>query len=100
MNRRTFLKSAAAFAPALAAAPAFLRAQDKTETYTVALIGSGWWGANILGAALASKQCKLVALCDVDQAQLDKCQKKITSDSSDTPKLYADYRELLAKEKP
>src|SRR2546423_13374250 len=59
MNRRTFLKSAAG-AIALSAAPAFLGAEDKSETYTTALIGCGWWGGNILGAALAAGQSKLV----------------------------------------
>src|SRR4051812_34774435 len=98
MNRRSFLKSTVA-AAAIASAPAFLHAQDKTETYTLALIGSGWWGTNILTNALASKQCKLVALCDVDPHQIEKCEKKIAGMTSDTPKHYSDYRELLAKEK-
>jgi predicted dehydrogenase len=99
MNRRTFLKSAA-IAPVIAAAPAFLGAQDKTQTYTTALVGSGWWGTNILQHALAAGQAKLVALCDVDPAQIEKCKQAIAPRTSDTPKVYTDYRELLAKEKP
>ena len=100
MNRRTFLKSTAAGAIALAAAPAFLRAQDKTSTYTTALIGCGWWGGNILGAALAAGQSKLVGLCDVDQNQLASCAKAFAGKTSDAPRQYTDFRELLAKEKP
>src|SRR5207248_1175756 len=86
------------------AGPAFLRAADAAtkagEKYTLALIGAGWWGTNILGAALADGRVKLVALCDVDQAELKRCSdavKKLTSDSS---KQYTDFRELLDKEKP
>lgn len=101
--RRTFLKSAAG-ALALASAPALLRAQpittDKTETFTLALVGCGWWGGNILGAALASGGLKLVGLCDVDARQLDKTAKTLAGKTSDTPKRYTDFRELLAKEKP
>src|SRR5262249_26250082 len=100
MNRRNFLKSTAVGAFALAAALAFLGAQDKTETYTVALIGCGWWGGNIVGAALASKRCKLVAMCDVDQNQIARCSKEIAHLTSDTPKHYSDFRECIAKEKP
>src|SRR3954469_17052253 len=100
MNRRNFIKSTAAGAFALATAPVFLRGQDKTQTYTVALIGCGWWGGNILGAALASKQCKLVALCDVDPNQIARCSKEMSSLTSDTPKQYSDFRECLSKEKP
>jgi predicted dehydrogenase len=100
MNRRTFLKSSVAGAIALAGAPAFVRAQDKTSTCTTALIGCGWWGGNILGAALAAGQSKLVALCDVDQRQIAKLTASLSGKTSDSPKQYTDYREMLAKEKP
>ncbi|MEO6436207.1 MAG: Gfo/Idh/MocA family oxidoreductase [Tepidisphaeraceae bacterium] len=103
-TRRAFLKSTAAGAIALGAAPSILRAADAPPKagvkHTVALIGSGWWGTNILGAALADGRIKVVGLCDVDPAQLKKCGEAIGNLTSDTPKTYADYRELLDKEKP
>ena len=99
-SRRTFLKSGVAGAIALAGAPAFIRAQDKTSTFTTALIGCGWWGGNILGAALAAGQSKLVALCDVDQRQMPKLATSLGGKTSDSPKQYTDFREMLAKEKP
>ncbi len=43
---------------------------------------------------------KVVALCDVDQKQLATAVKEVQQLSSDRPKFYSDYRELLAKEKP
>lgn len=98
-TRRTFLQSSLATGALLAAAPA-IRGAERTKKYKTALIGSGWWGTNILREALASEQCQLVALCDVDQAQIDKCEKEIGGLTSDKPKRYQDFRELLDKEKP
>jgi len=99
MNRRTFLKTAAT-ATAILAAPSILNAQSKSTTFTTALIGCGWWGTNILNNALKSNRCKLVALCDVDQSMLRECSTAVAKLTSDTPKPYTDYRELMEKEKP
>jgi predicted dehydrogenase len=102
-SRRSFLKSTAAGAIALGAAPAILRGGETTTKagprYTLALVGTGWWGTNILGAALADGHVKLVALCDVDQAQLKQCGESIRGVTADSPKMYGDYREMLEKEK-
>ena len=46
---------------------------QQNKTYRTALIGSGWWGTNILREAAASGRCKIVALVDVDKRQLAKC---------------------------
>jgi predicted dehydrogenase len=100
MNRRHFLQSSAA-ATALAAFPA-IRAADKTggRKFRTALIGCGWWGNNILREAMASGACEVVALCDVDSRQFELTQANITRGTGDSPKLYKDYRELLAQAKP
>ncbi|GMV96571.1 MAG: dehydrogenase [Phycisphaerae bacterium] len=98
MNRRHFLKTSAA-GLAYAAAPA-VHAQPAGKKYTLALIGSGWWGTNILREALASGECKLLALCDCDRNQLDKCAQEAGRMTSDSPRHYGDFRELLAKERP
>src|SRR5690606_19294227 len=99
MNRRQFIQSSAAAGLALAAAPA-IRAAQPGKRYTTAVIGSGWWAGNILREALASGECKLVALCDCDQRQMDKAASEAAGMTSDTPKRYVDYRELLEKERP
>ena len=102
INRRSLLKTAAAASVAFAA-PALLRGQDPTKggkRYRTALIGCGWWGGNIVREAIASGQCQIVALCDVDQKQIERLkgeQKELTADS---PKVYRDYRELIENEKP
>ena len=54
---------------------------------------------NILGEAVASDQCEVVALCDVDDRQL-KAVEKLGEKTSDQPQRYADFRELLDREKP
>ena len=106
--RRSFLKSAAATA-ALGAAPAFAEAPQDGKTYRVALIGSGWWGTNILREALMSGRCECVALCDVDSRQFTRGDTgndgktgplDLAKKHGDDPQLFADYRECLAKAKP
>lgn len=97
MNRRTFLKASVASGMALAA-PNILRAAGRK--YRTALIGSGWWGMNICRVAMQSGQCRIVAMCDVDRNQLDPAASEVERLSSDKPKKYQDYRELLEGEKP
>ncbi|WP_414660846.1 Gfo/Idh/MocA family protein [Horticoccus sp. 23ND18S-11] len=101
MNRRHFLHTSAA-ATTLAALPFSVRAADKSGTrkFRTALIGCGWWGNNILREAMASGACEVVALCDVDARQFEPTLKNVSAGTGDTPKLFKDYRELLAQAKP
>ncbi len=102
MNRRTFLHSSAALS-ALAALPTFsIRAAEKSggRKFRTALIGCGWWGNNILREAMASGACEVVALCDVDARQFEPTLKNVAAGTGDSPKLYKDYREMLAAAKP
>lgn len=100
MNRRNFLQGTLA-AGALSSFSFHVRAAEKAgRKYRTALIGAGWWGGNIVGEAMASGQCEIVGVCDVDQRALDPAVEKITKLSGDQPRKYRDFRELLAKEKP
>ena len=96
-NRRSFIKEISIAGTMLAAGPAIL-AQASDKKYKTALIGSGWWGNNILGEAMACGECKIVALCDVDNRYLDTTYDRVVKDAGDKPKKYRDYRELFAKE--
>ena len=98
MKRRSFLKTAAAASAALSVPAIGVRAQGKK--YKTALIGSGWWGMNICTYAMASGETKIVGMCDVDRNQLDPAVERVQGFSGDQPRKYADYRELLEKEKP
>src|SRR5690349_21244021 len=68
-TRREFLQSSLAAGAAAAIAAPAVHAQDRAKRYRTALIGTGWWGMNILGEAVASNECEVVALCDVDENQ-------------------------------
>lgn len=94
ITRRSFLAGTAA---TLATAPA-VHAASKNKQYRTALIGSGWWGMNILREALQAGQTKVVALCDVDSDRLEINAEEINDLTGDTPAVYGDYRELFAKE--
>ena len=98
MNRRTFLQ-VAANTGILVQAP-FVLAQKPGRKWRIALVGSGWWGKTVLKEAIASGQCKVVALCDVDASALEVAADQVTDLNGDTPKTYLDYRELLEKETP
>ena len=98
IDRRTFIKTSIATGAALAF-PNIITAA-RVKTYRTALIGSGWWGMNIASEAIASGRCKIVAMCDVDQNQLDPAVAKVRQLTGETAKKYKDYRELLEKEKP
>jgi predicted dehydrogenase len=97
-TRRSFLAAAATSGLAFAA-PTVLGA-EKNKTYRTVLIGSGWWGMNILRAAIAARQSQAVALCDVDRRALDAAATEVEKLTGSSPKKYGDYRELLDKEKP
>jgi predicted dehydrogenase len=96
IERRQFIKTATA-GTVLATAP-FVRANQKAKRYRTALIGSGWWGMNILKEAMAAGNVKVVALCDVDSDKLEIAAEEVEDLSGDQPKTYKDFRELLDKE--
>jgi predicted dehydrogenase len=97
MKRRHFLATTSA---AFASAP-FALGQTKTDKkLRTALIGSGWWGMNILREAMAAKRSEIVALCDIDSDVLEVCADEVLELSGDQPRVFKDYREMLAAEKP
>lgn len=95
--RRQFIKSAAAAGAALGGAP-FIHAAGKAKRYRTALIGTGWWGMNILREAMSAGNVNVVALCDVDSDKLEIAAEEVEDLSSDQPTTYKDFRELLDKE--
>jgi predicted dehydrogenase len=101
MNRRHFIKTSAAASVAYSAfSLPLISVAGKTRPYRTALVGSGWWGMNILREAIAAGESKVVALCDVDQNMLTAAALEVGKLNGDKPKKYGDYREMLAREKP
>jgi len=94
-DRRRFLQTTGL----ALAAPSIILAQAERK-YRTALIGTGWWGMNLLREAVAAGQCKVVGLCDVDPKALEISADEIKDMTGDQPKLHRDFRELLDKEKP
>ena len=98
LHRRNFIQSTLATGLALGGAPS-IHAASKAKKYRTALIGSGWWGMNILREAMAAGNCQVVALADVDSDVLELAAEKVKKLSGDEPKTYQDVRELIDKEK-
>jgi predicted dehydrogenase len=97
LTRRSFLAGAAA---GLALGKPLSLHGGPARKYRTALIGSGWWGGNILTEAMASGRCQVAALCDVDETARVASAEHVKDVSGDEPKLYPDFRDLLDKEKP
>jgi predicted dehydrogenase len=98
MKRREFLHTSA-MATAAAIAHPFITYRKPTK-YKTALIGSGWWGLNILREGIRSGEVEVVALCDVDKNQLKTCLEEVNKLCNDQPKIYTDYRECIKNAKP
>src|SRR5215470_4122861 len=98
ISRRNFIRNSAAMGLALRGFPAILG--QEPQKYRVALIGTGWWGMNILHTAMESGTAKVVAMCDVDENQLNPAAADVEKLSGAKPVRYRDFRELLVKEKP
>ena len=99
MNRRRFLTATAAASSLVA--PMILNAQSKAgKRYKTALVGSGWWGMNILREAIAAGNCGAISLCDVDANALEVSAEEVNDLTGTMPKTHRDFRELLEKEKP
>lgn len=98
LTRREFSRGSLAAMLAAQSAPFIVRAQEDKK-FRVVLIGSGWWGMNILNTALDSGACALAALCDVDERMLNKACEALEARGVSRPKLYKDFRECLANEK-
>ncbi len=97
LNRRQFLSCATAAGVTLASGP-YVQAAGKAKRYRTALIGCGWWGMNILTEAVKSGHSRIVALCDVDEGQLEATADELSVLTSDEPKQYRDFRELFEQE--
>jgi len=99
MQRRDFIKTTVATGLGYTAAP-LIRITPRMRQYRTALVGSGWWGMNILRTAIAAGESDVVAMCDVDRNQITPALAEVEGLTGKRPTAYADYRELLAREQP
>jgi hypothetical protein len=89
ITRRELVKTAALLP--LAAA----RGTAANSAVTVGLIGSGGRGTFDAGLLVNIENARLVALCDIYDDRIERIQKAVPLKD---PKVYKDYRELLASD--
>ncbi len=97
MDRRTFLTAAGvATATALHSR---VYAAPKTTPRRVGVIGPGWYGKCDLTRLMQVEPIEVVSLCDVDSKMLKEAGELVAERqvSKKTPRLYSDYRKMLAE---
>ncbi len=99
INRRHFLKGTAATLALAAFGAKGMDIINPAKPYRVALIGTGWYGKSDLFRLIQVVPVEVVALCDVDKHQLAAAGAMVSQRqrSGKTPKLYNDYRKMLAE---
>ncbi len=100
MDRRQFLTASAgsvALSSFLPVLPAAFAAEPKPKR--VGLIGTGWYGKCDLLRLIQISPVEVVSLCDVDKKMLAEAGEIVASRqvSKKTPRLYSDYRKMLAE---
>lgn len=93
ISRRRFLGTGVTAGSAvLMASRAGLAAEGKDDI-RCGFIGIGGRGFGVLGAINRAEGVRVTALCDIKQANLDRAAEAVKADQ---PKLFKDYRELVA----
>ena len=102
MTRRDFLKTTGAGAVALAAMKTDLFAAEQEKPLRVALIGCGWYGKTDLFHLIQVAPVEVVGLCDVDSKMVETAADLVSARqaSKKKPRVYGDYRKLLAEQGP
>jgi len=98
-TRRQVLKIAAAAAAAPAFVPARLLGADApSKQIVMGSIGVGWMGGDNLNSFLNQRDCRVVAIADVDQGHLTSAVNKVNEHYKNKDcKPYKDFRELLGR---
>ncbi len=101
INRRRFLQTASA---SLALTTLGVSGMDiiyPPKKLKVGLIGAGWYGKSDLFRLIQVAPVEVTALCDVDKNMLAGAGKLVSQrqKSGKVPRLYGDYRKMLADQK-
>ncbi len=101
LNRRKFIQGAGAILTLSALQVKALSFRDTIKKFRVGLIGAGWYGKSDLFRLIQVRDVDVVAVCDVDSNHLREAGQLISERqvSGKVPKLYNDYREMLANHK-
>jgi predicted dehydrogenase len=91
-TRRTFFSFATAAAVAATQTKPLVAANDKVD---VAVVGLGGRGRNHMDLYAKLPEANIVALCDVNQAALERGQAQVEKATGKKPKGYADMRQVF-----
>lgn len=99
INRRRFLQGASASLALTTLGAYGMDIIHPQQTRKVALIGTGWYGKSDLFRLIQVAPVEVVALCDVDKNLLNAAGNlvKQRQKSGKVPRLYGDYRKMLAE---
>lgn len=104
MNRRQFLKNSVLTTASLSLAPALVRAQSTPANaqivgangdVRIAVVGLNKRGKNHLDSLVPLKGARVVAICDVDTAVLDRTKAYLKEKHNLSVQTFSDYRKLL-----
>ena len=99
VDRRKFIKGGTA-AMLLSSFGAYgLDIVNSKEPIRVGLIGTGWYGKSDLFRLIQVTSVEVISLCDVDEDMLTNAAELVSrrQNSGKKPKLYSDYRKMLAE---
>ena len=99
MRRRQFLRSTGSAAVGLASLRQLDALLADARAPRVGLVGCGWYGKSALFRLIQVAPVEVVSLCDVDRSVLESASQLVASRqaSKAVPRLYGDYRKLLAE---
>jgi predicted dehydrogenase len=106
-NRRSFIKKSGLGIAVALSAPTIIPAsvlgrQAPSKQITIGMVGTGRQAVNVnlKQGFLALKNCRVVAINDVDSWRMDRCEEAIREayGGSAPVRKYGDYRELIADE--
>jgi len=100
ITRRNFLKTTAATGAVMTALPRMAHAKIRgaNEDIRLAVVGVGGQGSNHCKYFGSIKGVRLVGVCDIDPAQIERCKKKIADSGLNMDpnfKGYQDFRQVL-----
>jgi predicted dehydrogenase len=95
MNRRTFVSSLAVAGAAVATNPRLFAATAQPRV-KLGIIGCGWYAGVNYEAFTRNANVDVVALCDVNQHNLQKTLQLVARHQAAVPRTFADYRTMLA----
>jgi predicted dehydrogenase len=95
VSRRQFLGSVAGGVTLSALSRRILASQTPSDQVVLGMIGVGGMGTNRLREFLKHPDARIGAVCDVDQAHIDRAVAEVEKTGAHKPKTFGDFRRVL-----